>query len=82
MAFKILIEKEAIGGNLAYQAGIKDRVVAKLEKKLNELPIEQVVCVTPAQDDSEFQLIAVVKLSDEVVEEKPAKAGKKSKEDK
>lgn len=80
MAFKILIEKEPIGGSLVYQAEAKDRAAAKLEKKLNELPVEDVYSVTPSQDDSEFQLIAVIKLADKEVEEADEKNhGKKTK---
>lgn len=61
--YKVLVVKESIGGTLEYQAKIKSKVTAELEKQLNALAVENVYGVFPSEDENEFQLIAVVKVA-------------------
>lgn len=64
MARKILVEREAMGGSLAYQAKIKDRVKAKLEKQLNDPKILSVEQLFEDREDGEFIMTAVVQVAD------------------
>lgn len=64
MARKILVEREVMGGSIAYQAKTKDRVRAKLEKQLQSPKIQSVEQIFEDREDGEFIMTAVVQVAD------------------
>lgn len=60
--FKVLVVKEALGGNSQYQAAIKDRLAKDLENKLNSEDVIHVHSLSLFHEDGEFGLIAVAEV--------------------
>lgn len=59
---KVIQIIEELAGNLAYKREIVQRLIAKMEKQLNDGNVEEVLAVSLHETDHDIHALAVIKI--------------------